>query len=39
VKQLSGASLKGRLQAFPTNTILGWKGLPGANTLALYENS
>jgi hypothetical protein len=28
----------GRLLAFPTNTGLGWKGLPGTNTLAYYEN-
>jgi hypothetical protein len=24
--------------ALPTNTRLGWKGLPGTNTLAYYEN-
>jgi hypothetical protein len=29
----SGAPLKGR----PTNIRLGWKGLPGTNTLAYYE--
>jgi hypothetical protein len=26
----------GRLLALPTNNSLGWKGLPGANTLAYY---
>jgi hypothetical protein len=36
VKQLSGTPLKGRLLASPTNTRLGWKGLPGTNTLAYY---
>ncbi len=25
--------------AFPMNTILSWKGLPGTNTLAYYKNS
>jgi hypothetical protein len=25
--------------ALPTNIRLGWKGLPGTNTLAYYENS
>jgi hypothetical protein len=39
VKHLSGALLQGRLLAFHTNNILGWKGLPRANTLAYYENS
>jgi hypothetical protein len=29
----------GLLLAFPTNNRLGWKGLPGVNTLAYYENS
>jgi hypothetical protein len=38
VKQLSGAPLKGMLLASPTNIRLGWKGLPGTNTLAYYEN-
>jgi hypothetical protein len=32
VKHLSGAPLKGRLLALPTNNRLGWKGLPGENT-------
>jgi hypothetical protein len=27
-----------RLLASPTNIRLGWKGLPGTNTLAYYEN-
>ncbi len=31
-------SLNGRLQALPTKTRLGWKGLPGTNTLANYGN-
>jgi hypothetical protein len=26
------------LLALPTKTRLGWKGLPGTNTLAYYEN-
>jgi hypothetical protein len=34
VKHLSGAPLKGRLLALPTNNVLGWKGLQGANALA-----
>jgi hypothetical protein len=25
--------------ALPTNIRLGWKGLPGTNTLSYYENS
>jgi hypothetical protein len=33
MKQLSGASLSGKLQALNINNRLGWKGLPGANTL------
>jgi hypothetical protein len=28
-----------RLQALPTNIRLGWKGMPGTNTLAHYEHS
>ncbi len=35
VKRLSGAPLYGRLLALPTCIRLGWKGLPGANTLSL----
>jgi hypothetical protein len=35
---LSGDPLYGRLLAFPTNIRLDWKGLPGTNTLAYYEN-
>jgi hypothetical protein len=27
-----------RLLALPSNSRLGWKGLPGTNTLAYYEN-
>ncbi len=38
VKHLSGALLWGRLLVLPTNTRLGWKGLPGKNTLAYYGN-
>ncbi len=34
---LSGALLKGRLLTLPKNNRLGWKGLPGANTLVYYE--
>ncbi len=32
---LKGASL-GQAPALPTNITLGWKGLPGINTLAYY---
>jgi hypothetical protein len=32
-------STLGRLLALPTDNTLGRKGLPGANTLAYYENS
>ncbi len=39
VKHLSGAPLKGSLLALPTSNRLSFKGLPGANTLAYYENS
>jgi hypothetical protein len=38
VKKLSGAALWGRLLALPTNIRLGWKGLPGTNTLAYFKN-
>jgi len=31
-------STSGRLVGSPTNIRLGWKGLPGANILAYYEN-
>jgi hypothetical protein len=34
----SGAPLKGRALALTKNIRLGWKGLPGAYTLAYYEN-
>jgi hypothetical protein len=30
---------KGRLLASPTNMRLDWKGLPGTNALAYYEES
>ncbi len=33
------APLQGRILALPTNIRLGWKGLPGKNTIAYYENS
>jgi hypothetical protein len=39
MKNLSGALLYGRLGALPIDNRLGWKGLPGTNTLAYYENS
>jgi hypothetical protein len=39
VKHFSGAPLKGGLLASPTNICSCWKGLPGTNTLAYYENS
>jgi hypothetical protein len=39
VKHLSGAPLQGKLLALPSNNELGWKGLPGANTLVYYKNS
>jgi hypothetical protein len=38
VKHLSSAPLKVRLLASPTIIRQGWKGLPGSNTLAYYEN-
>jgi hypothetical protein len=38
VTNLSGAPLKGRLLASPTNIRLGWKGMPGTSTLTYYEN-
>ncbi len=38
VKNISGASLSGRLLALPTNIRLGWRGFPGINTLAYYEH-
>ncbi len=38
MKHLSGAQLWGRLLASPTNISLGWKSLPGTNTLAYYKN-
>ncbi len=39
VNPLPGAPLKGGLLALPTTNILGWRGLPAANTLAYYKNS
>jgi hypothetical protein len=38
VESLKGASL-GKAMAFPENIRLGWKGLPGTNTLAYCKNS
>jgi len=38
VKHISGTPFYGRLPALHTNTRLGWKGLPGTNTLARYKN-
>ncbi len=38
MKPPSRAPLQGTFLASPTNTRLGWKGLPGSNTLAYYEN-
>ncbi len=37
MKHLSGAPLQGRLLASLTNIRLGWRGLPGTNTLAYYD--
>jgi hypothetical protein len=34
-----GASQWGWLLALPTTNRLGWKGLPGTNAQAYYENS
>jgi hypothetical protein len=28
----------GSMEPFPANTRLGWKGLPGTNTVAYYGN-
>ncbi len=39
MKHLSGAPLKGRLLALPTNIRLGRKGLQRTNTLAYNEKS
>ncbi len=39
MKHLSGATLEDRLLALPESIRLGWKGLPGTNALAYYENS
>jgi hypothetical protein len=39
IKPISVAPLMGRLMAVATNIRLGWKGLPGTNTLACNENS
>jgi hypothetical protein len=36
---LSAAPLLGRFLALTTNNRLSWKGLPGTNTQAYYENS
>ncbi len=34
----SDAQIQGRLLALAKNERQGWKGFPGANTLAYYEN-
>jgi len=39
VKHIADARIKGRLLALSTNNRQDWKGLPGANPLAYYENS
>ncbi len=31
-------ALFGQAQALPVNSRIGWKGLPGTNTLAYYKN-
>jgi hypothetical protein len=38
VKHLQVLYSKFKLLASPENTRLGWKGFPGTNTLAYYEN-
>ncbi len=38
MKHLKGAPLYRRPLALPTSIRLGWKSLPGTNTLAYYEN-
>jgi len=38
VKRLLSAPLQGMLLALPTNIRLGWKGLPGTNTVAYYKH-
>jgi hypothetical protein len=39
VKHLSGAPLQDTFLDLPTNIRLGWKDLPGPNTLAYYDHS
>ncbi len=39
MKHLSVAPIKGSLLALPTNSRLGWKGLPGTNSLAYNGKS
>ncbi len=34
-----GYSVKGKLLVLPTNIRLSWKGLPGTNTVAHYEDA
>ncbi len=38
MKYFSVVPLYGRLLVSPTNIRLGWKSLPGTNTLASYKN-
>jgi hypothetical protein len=37
-QMFSGAPLYGRPLALPTKIRLGWKSLPGTNTLVYYKN-
>jgi hypothetical protein len=39
IKHLSNVPPLGKVLALPTNDRHGWKGLPGTNTQAYYENS
>jgi hypothetical protein len=39
VKRLSGSPLLGIIMALPSNIRIGWKDLPGTNTLAYYKHS
>ncbi len=39
MKYFSDAPLFDKFLTFSTNNMLGWKGLPGTNTLAYYKHS
>jgi hypothetical protein len=39
VEHLSGDPLKGKLSALPTNILIIWKGLQGANAPAYQEHN